>query len=90
MLRVLRDVIRVLATDIGDAPLNDVATPPQEMSMKSAIVTLLLAASLAATCAVAQEGTGSGPPRPKSIIIITSPLPATLPTTPKLVPPKFR
>jgi hypothetical protein len=56
--------------------------------MKSAIVTLLLVAALGSTCALAQEGSGSGPPRQAQVIIIN---PVPLPTTvAKLVQPKFR
>lgn len=54
--------------------------------MKSAIVTFLLMASLGTTCVLAQDGTGQGPPKPRSIIIIgpvsTPSLPAT--SQPKL------
>jgi hypothetical protein len=58
--------------------------------MKSAFATFLLIAALGTTCALAQEGNGGGgPPRPNSIIVIT-PVPTTVPTSTKLVQPKFR
>ncbi len=57
--------------------------------MKSAFATLLLIAALGTTCALAQEGSTGGPPRPNSIIVIT-PVPTTVPTSTKLVQPKFR
>jgi hypothetical protein len=60
------------------------------MFMKSAIATFLLVVTLGTTCAFAQEGGGSGPPRPNSIIVIT-PVPTPVPATgTKLVQPKFR
>jgi hypothetical protein len=50
----------------------------------------LLVVTLGTTCALAQEGGGSGPPRPNSIIVIT-PVPTPVPATgTKLVQPKFR
>jgi hypothetical protein len=58
--------------------------------MKSAIVTFLSLAILGTTCALAQEGTGNGPPR-QLAIIIANPVPTTVPATgTKLVQPKFR
>jgi hypothetical protein len=58
--------------------------------MKSAIATFVLVAALGTTCVLAQEGSSGGPPRAMSIIV-TNPVPTTVPTTaPKLVQPKFR
>jgi hypothetical protein len=60
--------------------------------MKHAIVALLVTASTVTTSAVAQDGTGHGPPQ--SIIVIPQPTPA--PTTsstasvPKLLQPKLQ
>ncbi len=58
--------------------------------MKYAIVTFLVIASSAATVTVAQDGSGQGPPKPKSVVIInplqipTSPTTAPVPTTSQL------
>lgn len=64
--------------------------------MKCAIVIFFVIASTATTFAVAQDGTGQGPPKhPKSIIVIgplptpTPKLPGTVPL-PKLLQPKLR
>ena len=58
--------------------------------MKSAIATFLFVAALGTTCALAQEGSSGGPPKPNSIIVIT-PVPTTVPATAtKLVQPKFK
>ncbi len=60
--------------------------------MKYAILTLLVTASTVTTIAVAQDGTGHGPPQ--SIIVIPQPTPVpttTAPTAsvPKLLQPKL-
>jgi hypothetical protein len=52
--------------------------------MKCAIVTFLVLASTVATLAVGQDGTGQGPPKKNSIIVI-GPLPTTN-TGPLVVP----
>jgi hypothetical protein len=57
----------------------------RELVMKSAIVTLLVIASIGTTSVVAQDGTGNGPPKPRSIIII-GPVPS--PTLPAAGVPK--
>lgn len=54
--------------------------------MKYAIITCLVIASIGTSCVLAQDGSGQGPPKPRSIIII-GPVPTpTLPATsqPKL------
>jgi hypothetical protein len=57
--------------------------------MKSALATFLLVAALGTTCVLAQEGS-NGPPKVLSIIV-TTPVPTTVPpTATKLVQPKFR
>jgi len=57
--------------------------------MKSALATFLLVAALGTTCAFAQEG-NNGPPKVLSIIVST-PVPTTVPATgTKLVQPKFK
>jgi hypothetical protein len=43
--------------------------------MKSAIITLLVMASTVATVAVAQDGTGHGPPRVPKILVPQTPIP---------------
>jgi hypothetical protein len=59
--------------------------------MKSAIVAFLSIAVLGSACALAQEGTGNGPPLRPLSIIVSNPVPTTVPATgTKLVQPKFR
>ena len=55
--------------------------------MKCAILTLLVTASLVTTIAVAQDGTGHGPPR--SIIVIPQPTPVPTTTSPTAPVPKL-
>jgi hypothetical protein len=60
--------------------------------MKCAVVTFLVLASTVTALAIAQEGTGQGPPKPNTIIVLG---PLSLPTTgsvppAKLAPPESR
>jgi hypothetical protein len=56
--------------------------------MKSALVTFIVLAATNTTFAVAQDGSGSGPPK-KSTIVIPSALPAPTPTSPSVPMPRL-
>lgn len=55
--------------------------------MKPALVTFLVLTAANTTFAIAQDGSGSGPP--KQPIIIPSPLPAPRPTSPSVPVPRL-
>jgi hypothetical protein len=87
-----RLLTEVTPGDVADGSRTHIASAVpcyalRRMIMKYAILSLLVTASTLTTIAVAQDGTGHGPPQ--SIIIMPQPIPVPTTTSPTVPVPRL-
>lgn len=88
-----RLLTEVTPGDVADGSRTHIASAVycyalRRMSMKYAIITLLVTASTVTTVAVAQDGGGHGPPK-SPIIVMPQPTPVPTTTSPTAPGPKL-